>query len=54
MADELIKLADELTEDWAMPFLSAAFMNAAAGYNIFLHESDGSNANHAPVSDFVL
>ena len=43
VADEFIHLANELSEEWAMPFLSAAFMYAAARYNtFFFYESDGS------------
>ena len=43
VADEFINLANELSEDWAMPFLSAVFMYAAARYNAhFFYETDGS------------
>jgi hypothetical protein len=35
VADEFIKLANELSETWGMPFLTAAFMYAAARYNSF-------------------
>ena len=38
VADEFINLANELSEDWAMPFLSAVFMYAAARYSAhFFH-----------------
>ena len=43
VADEFIHLANELSEEWATPFLSAAFMYAAARYNtFFFYESDGA------------
>ena len=35
VADEFITLANQLSEDWAVPMLSAAFMYAAARYNTF-------------------
>lgn len=35
VADEFINLANQLSEDWATPMLSAAFMYAAARYNAF-------------------
>ena len=35
VADEFINLANELSDDWASPFLSAAIMYAAARYNAF-------------------
>ncbi|MET0026366.1 MAG: DUF3144 domain-containing protein [Candidatus Thiodiazotropha sp.] len=42
VADEFIHLANELSEEWATPFLSAAFMYAAARYNAFFFwETDG-------------
>jgi len=46
VADEFINLANELSEDWALPFLSATFMYAAARYNAFFFlESDGDPEN---------
>jgi len=35
VADEFINLANELSDDWAMPLLSAAIMYAAARFNAF-------------------
>lgn len=35
VADEFINLANDLSEDWALPLLSAAIMYAAARYNAF-------------------
>lgn len=35
VADEFINLANRLSDDWAVPMLSAAFMYAAARYNLF-------------------
>ncbi len=53
VADEFIHLANELSEDWAMPFLSATFMYAAARYNtFFFYESDGKPENKAAVIDY--
>ena len=53
VADEFINLANELSEDWAMPFLSAAFMYAAARYNSFFFlENDGAPENQAGVIDY--
>ena len=46
VADEFINLANQLSEDWATPFLSAVFMYAAARYNAhFFHAVDGDSAN---------
>lgn len=53
VADEFIGLANELAEDWAMPFLSAAFMYAAARYNAhFFLESDGKIENRQQALDY--
>lgn len=53
VADEFIHLANELSEDWAMPFLSAAFMYAAARYNCFFFmESDGEKENESSVVNY--
>jgi hypothetical protein len=35
VADEFINLANQLSDDWAVPMLSAAFMYAAARFNAF-------------------
>lgn len=35
VADEFINLANDLSDDWASPMLSAAIMYAAARYNAF-------------------
>jgi len=46
VADEFISLANELSEDWALPFLSAVIMYAAARYNAFFFlETDGDADN---------
>ena len=53
VADEFIHLANDLSEEWAMPFLSAAFMYAAARYNTFFFlQSDGDQAKESPVIDY--
>ena len=53
VADEFITLANELSEDWAMPFLSAAFMYAAARYNAFFYfESDGDPEKRDEAVDY--
>ena len=53
VADEFIHLANDLSEEWAMPFLSAAFMYAAAWYNShFFFESDGVPENQAKAVDY--
>lgn len=39
VADEFINFANDLSDDWAPPFLSAAIMYAAARYNAFLISS---------------
>ena len=44
VADEFIHLANQLSEDWATPMLSAAFMYAAARYNVF-HLVDGAHSD---------
>ena len=46
VADEFINLANDLSDDWALPFLSAAIMFAAARYNAFnFKSSDGNDTN---------
>lgn len=53
VADEFINLANELSEDWAMPFLSAVIMYAAARYNTFIfYESDGEASNQSTAIDY--
>jgi hypothetical protein len=53
VADEFIHLANELSDEWAMPFLSAAFMYAAARYNsFFFFESDGDPDKQSAVIDY--
>lgn len=53
VADEFINLANELSEDWALPFLSAAFMYAAARYNcFFFFENDGRPEKQKEVIDY--
>ena len=46
VADEFINLANDLSDDWALPMLSAAIMYAAARFNAHnFIESDG-DASH--------
>ena len=53
VADEFINLANELSDDWAKPFLSAAFMYAAARYNAhFFYETDGEAGKRADAIDY--
>ncbi|MCG7921036.1 MAG: DUF3144 domain-containing protein [Candidatus Thiodiazotropha lotti] len=53
VADEFIHLANDLSEEWATPFLSAAFMYAAAWYNThFFFESDGVSDNQLAAVDY--
>lgn len=53
VADEFINLVNELSEDWAMPFLSAAFMYGAARYNVHLfYETDGDETNVTNAVDY--
>lgn len=52
VADEFIHLANQLAEDWATPFLSAAILYAAARYNThFFYENDGDPANVSAALD---
>jgi hypothetical protein len=45
VADEFIHLANELSDDWAMPLLSAAIMYAAARFNAFNFQAvDGDDS----------
>lgn len=53
VADEFIHLANELSEEWATPFLSAAFMYAAARYNAFFFiETDGAPESRPAAIDY--
>lgn len=53
VADEFINLANELSDDWALPFLSAVIMYAAARYNAFFFmETDGLAENQATAVDY--
>lgn len=53
VADEFISLANQLGEDWAMPFLSAVFMYAAARYNtFFFYETDGAPEKRAAAVEY--
>ena len=45
VADEFINLANDLSDDWALPFLSAAIMYAAARYNAFNFQSTDGDVN---------
>ena len=45
VADEFINLANDLSQDWALPFLSAAIMYAAARYNAFNFQSTDGDVN---------
>lgn len=47
VADEFIQLANDLEEEWAPAFLSAAILYAAARYNAF-HYLQGDDAGRAP------
>lgn len=53
VADEFIHLANELSNEWAMPFLSAAFMYAAARYNtFFFFETNGAKEDQSSVIEY--
>lgn len=52
VADEFIRLANELSETWGMPFLTAAFMYAAANFNSFFFISSKGTQNHESVIDY--
>ena len=50
VAEEFIHLANELGEEWAQPFLSAAFMYSAArfnAHNFFLTDGDAAKEEEA-------
>ena len=46
VADEFINLANDLSDDWALPFLSAAIMYAAARFNAFNFSSTDGNPDN--------
>jgi TPR repeat protein len=54
VADQFIGLANELSETWGTPFLTAAFMYAAAHYNSFFcySASQGKAENQASAIDY--
>jgi hypothetical protein len=53
VADQFIRLANELSQTWGMPFLTAAFMYAAANYNsIFFHSANGAEDRQASMVDY--
>ncbi|MES9965660.1 MAG: DUF3144 domain-containing protein [Sedimenticola sp.] len=53
VADQFIHFANELSEEWALPFLSAVFMYAAARYNtFFFYEADGEHKNKEEALDY--
>jgi len=55
VADEFINLANDLSDDWAMPFLSAAIMYAAARFNAFnFKSSDGENDNREEAINYYM
>lgn len=43
VADDFINLANQMSEDWATPMLSAAFMYAAARFNAFHVIGEGAD-----------
>lgn len=46
VSDEFVNFANELSDDWATPLLSAAIMHAASRYNAFNFKiSDGNSDN---------
>ncbi len=46
VSDEFINLANDLSDDWATPLLSAAIMFAAARFNAFNFQTmDGDETN---------
>jgi len=46
VADEFIYLANDMSEDWALPLLSAAIMFAAARFNAFNFQASDGNAEN--------
>lgn len=50
VAEEFINFANDLSEDWAQPFLSAVFMYSAArfnAHNYFLSDGDPDKEEQA-------
>jgi len=47
VADEFINLANDMSDDWAQPLLSAAIMFAAARYNAFNFELTDGNVDNS-------
>ncbi len=43
VSDELINFANDLTEDWAPSFISAAILHAAARYNAYNYLTGNSS-----------
>jgi hypothetical protein len=55
VADEFINLANDLSDDWAQPLLSAAIMYAAARYNAFNFRSvDGQEMNREQAIEYYM
>lgn len=53
VAEEFINFANELSEDWAQPFLSAVFMYSAARFNAHnFHLTDGDPEKEAKAIDY--
>jgi hypothetical protein len=53
VADQFIRLANDLSQTWGMPFLTAAFMYAAANYNsFFFHASQDAGKSEATMIDY--
>lgn len=46
VSDEFVNLANELSDDWSLPLLSAAIMHAAARYNAFNFKTVDGNADN--------
>ena len=53
VADEFISLANELSEEREMAFLSAAFLYVVARYNtVFFYKNDGTLEDHTSAIDY--
>lgn len=55
VAEEFINFANELSEEWAQPFLSAVFLYSASrfnAHNFFI--SDGNPDNEASAVDYYV
>lgn len=46
VSDEFVNLANDLSDDWSLPLLSAAIMHAAARYNAFNFKTVDGNADN--------